>query len=157
MRRRTGDVRHAMFGEPRKMVGNWLAGVSEDPRGAAENRLQEDLQPAIAANVIERAPYGRAVRRARDCHGRGKAGKIVQDHLRYANRIGGQQHPLGARVVRHLFSGLKAFPAAHQLNEQGGRMEMVMLLDAQTRYQLRRRKNQFALVRQLSGHTQPTP
>jgi thioesterase domain-containing protein len=37
-------------------------------------------------------------------------------------------------LVGHSFSGLMAFQAAHQLNEQGGKVEMVMLLDTQTRY-----------------------
>jgi thioesterase domain-containing protein len=37
-------------------------------------------------------------------------------------------------LVGHSFSGLMAFEAAHQLNEQGGKVEMVMLLDAQAQY-----------------------
>jgi thioesterase domain-containing protein len=32
------------------------------------------------------------------------------------------------------FGGLMAFEAAHQLNEQGGKVEMVILLDAQAKY-----------------------
>jgi thioesterase domain-containing protein len=35
-------------------------------------------------------------------------------------------------LVGHSFSGLMAFHAAHQLNEQGGKVEMVMLLDTET-------------------------
>ena len=40
MRWRTGEVRYAMFGEPGKMVGDWLAGAREDQRGAAKDRAQ---------------------------------------------------------------------------------------------------------------------
>lgn len=35
-------------------------------------------------------------------------------------------------LVGHSFNGLVAFHAAHQLNEQGGKVEMVMLLDTET-------------------------
>ena len=37
-------------------------------------------------------------------------------------------------LVGHSFSGLMAFEAAHQLNEQGGKVEMVILLDAEAKY-----------------------
>ena len=37
-------------------------------------------------------------------------------------------------LVGHSFNGLMAFEAAHQLNEQGGKAEMVILLDTQAKY-----------------------
>ena len=37
-------------------------------------------------------------------------------------------------LVGHSFAGLVAFEAAHQLQEQGGKVEMVMLLDAVAKY-----------------------
>jgi thioesterase domain-containing protein len=36
-------------------------------------------------------------------------------------------------LVGHSFNGLMAFHAAHQLNEQGGKVEMVLLLDTETK------------------------
>jgi thioesterase domain-containing protein len=37
-------------------------------------------------------------------------------------------------LVGHSFGGLMAFEAAHQLKEQGGKVELVILLDAQAKY-----------------------
>ncbi len=56
MRRRARQMRHAMPREPEKMIGDRLAGARQNERRAAKHRAQENLQSAIAADVVERAP-----------------------------------------------------------------------------------------------------
>jgi thioesterase domain-containing protein len=68
-------------------------------------------------------------------------------------------------LVGHSFSGLMAFEAAHQLNEQGGRVEMVILLDAQAKYPaphhvawqlLQKKRREAAHLRLTNGTSQST-
>jgi len=54
-------MRDAMLRQPRQMIADRLAGAGEDEASAAKHGAEENLQPAVAADVVERAPYGGAV------------------------------------------------------------------------------------------------
>ena len=62
-----------------------------------QHRAEEDLQAAVAADVVERAPDG-APSAGLGAHGRSETGEVVHDHLRHAGRAGSHEHPLGARA-----------------------------------------------------------
>ena len=85
-----------MLRQAREMIGNRLAGAGKNERSAAEHRAQENLQSAITADVVERAPYRRGVGGTAAGDGRREPGKIVHHHLRHARRARGQQYPFGA-------------------------------------------------------------
>ena len=57
-------------------------------------RAQEDLQAAIAADVVERAPDHGGVRLLRG-DGAGQPSERVHDHFRHAGGAGRQHHPFG--------------------------------------------------------------
>ncbi len=97
LRRRAREMRDAVFGETREMIGDRLAGAGENQRRAAAHRAEIDLQAAVAADVVERAPNVGAVGRARGAHGGGEPFEIVHDHLRHAGRARGHQHPFGVQ------------------------------------------------------------
>jgi hypothetical protein len=59
MGRRAGKVRDTMGGEPRQVIHHRFAGARQDERSAADHGAEEDLQTAIAANVVEGAPHRR--------------------------------------------------------------------------------------------------
>ena len=63
MRRRARKMRHAVQRQALEMLGNRLAGARQHERNAAEHRAQENLQAAVAADVVERAPDHGAVGR----------------------------------------------------------------------------------------------
>ena len=98
VRRRARQMRHAAAAEPGKMIGDRLAGARQHQRRAADDRAQKDLQAAIAADVVERAPHDGAVETLPGADRRDQAGKAVHRHLRHAGRAGREQHPFG----RHL-------------------------------------------------------
>ena len=89
-----------MLRQAREMIGNRLAGAGKNERSAAEHRAQENLQSAITADVVERAPYRRGVGGTAAGDGRREPGKVVHHHLRHARRARGQQHPFGANGNR---------------------------------------------------------
>src|SRR5208282_5626343 len=57
MRRRPGDMRYAVRTRPVQEVRSRFLGARQHERRSVEQRAQKDLQAAIAANVIERAPH----------------------------------------------------------------------------------------------------
>ncbi len=96
---------YTMSCEPREMIGDRLAGAREYERGAAMDRAEGNLQLAIAADVVERAPHGRAIRRAAGCHGRQAdarlaAGSRRRDVLRQS---------IHRRVVRAVLKRLASY------------------------------------------------
>jgi hypothetical protein len=87
-------MRHAVAAEAIEMIGDGLACARQHQRRVPERRAQKDLQTAIAADVVERAPYDRAVR----CFAadrRGQAGEAVDGHFRHARGARREQHPFG--------------------------------------------------------------
>ena len=73
MRRRSQQMRHAVAAEAIEMFADRLAGAGQNERDAAEHGAQKDLQAAIAADVVERPPHGRAVTSA--CHETPRSGR----------------------------------------------------------------------------------
>ena len=82
------------------MIDDRLAGLREDQRTVAEHGAQEDLQAAVAADIVKCCPDGRLFARRRDPDRRGQPGEAVHDHLRDARRPRGQEHPFGCDFVR---------------------------------------------------------
>ena len=74
-------------------VPRGLLGVRQHQRPAPEERAQGDLQAAVPAYVVERAPDGSAPRR-RAYRARERRQR-VRNQLRQPGRPRGQQHPLG--------------------------------------------------------------
>ena len=112
VRRRAGDERDAGGGGAREEIAHRLVGAGEHHRAAADQRAQQDLQPAIAADVVERAPhlFAAGVRRARDRAG--QAAQRMDRHLRRSGGAGGEQRPfahqprrIGRRGHRHGHAG----------------------------------------------------
>jgi hypothetical protein len=107
MGRRAGQVRHAMGGEPGEVIRDRFAGARQDERAAADHGAQEDLQPAIAAYIVEGAPY-------RSCGAgldrRGEARDIVAHQLGNAGGARGQQHPFGPPAARGLHVVIRGLP-----------------------------------------------
>ena len=94
MRRRARHVRRPMRAESRQVLGDRLLRIGENQRAAVEHRAQQDLQPAVAPDVVERRPHDAAVApRARFDRG-GEAGERVHDHLGDAGRARGEENPL---------------------------------------------------------------
>ena len=89
-----GNMRHARGpGAGQKLRGR-LARARQHQRRAAEHGTQVDLQAAVAADVIERAPHhARCGRLARQRAGQAREG--VGDELRGAGRARGEKYPLG--------------------------------------------------------------
>ena len=56
LRGRAGQMCHAMGAKPGQMIGDRLAGAGKDKRRAAADRAQINLQTAVTANIVERAP-----------------------------------------------------------------------------------------------------
>ena len=92
-----------MLGQTTEMIRHRFAGAGEDERGASAYGTEVDLQAAVTADVVERAPDRRAIRGTRGAHGRGETGEVVHHHLRYAGRAGRHQHPFGARARQSPF------------------------------------------------------
>ena len=103
-----------MGGEPRQVVGHGLAGARQDERASADHGPQEDLQTAVAANVVEGAPHRRSGGRL---DRRGEARDGVADQLGNARGARGQQHPFG-------------LPAAHR--------QIVLRLDRRAAFGVKR-------------------
>ena len=92
-------MRDAAGAEPRaRRSRDRLVGARQHQRAAAEQGAQEDLQAAIAADVVERAPDHRRVIGLRASDRRGQGRRDVHDHLRHAGGAGGEQHPFGMQL-----------------------------------------------------------
>jgi hypothetical protein len=87
-----------MLRQTREMIRDRLAGAGEKERSAAAHGAEVNLQAAISANVVERAPDGSAVGGAWGVQRRREAFEIVHDQLRHAGRARGHQHPFGAHA-----------------------------------------------------------
>ena len=64
MRRRAGNMGDAARVQPRDMIGERLVRLGQHHRAAADDGAQENLQAAIAADVVERRPHRRRTARA---------------------------------------------------------------------------------------------
>ena len=64
MRRRAGQMGDAMAAQPRQEIRHRFRPAPTGPASAAQQRAQQDLQAAIAADVIESAPDDVLARRA---------------------------------------------------------------------------------------------
>ncbi len=93
MRRRAQKMGDAVAAEAIEMLGDRLAAARQHERGAAKHRAQENLQAAIAANIVERRPNDIAIDLAL-AKGCGEAGHAVDHHFGHAGGAGGQHHPL---------------------------------------------------------------
>ncbi len=76
-----------------------LARLGQHHRALADQRAQQDLQTAVAADVVEGAPDRRYRARRRRSDGAGQPLQRVDDHFRGAGRAGGEHHPFGLGVV----------------------------------------------------------
>src|SRR6266853_795583 len=88
MRRTTGA-------KPRKKFPNGLLAIGQNERGATEDRTQENLQPAVTANVIEGCPDDRRSCLTAWFDRGGQARKVMDDRLWRPTRSGGEEDPLG--------------------------------------------------------------
>ena len=108
MRRRTGNVADPARPGAGKELANRLQRARQHHRAAAQHRTQENLQAAIAAHVVERAPYRTVAERARGRHrpGRGAGQRRQRMTHQFGNtgRARGEQNPFSfvhRLAVRH--------------------------------------------------------
>ncbi len=94
MRRRSQQMGDAVAGEAFEMIADRLAGAGQNKRNAAEHRAQENLQAAIAADVVERTP-DRIVADRPATKRRGQAGERMHHHFRHAGGARREHHPIG--------------------------------------------------------------
>ena len=128
VRRGPGDVRHTVGAGPGQEVTRRLAGAREDHRSPAEEGTEEDLEPTIATDVVERAPHTGA-RQGTGAPDRSRqAGELMHDHLRPPARPRGQENPLrrmspGALARRRREAGMAGNGEGHA--GQGGRRRSI--------------------------------
>ena len=91
-------MRDAVPGQAIEMLADRLARARQHQRSAAEHRAQENLQAAVAADVVEGAPYHRRIALLR-LERRRQGGERVHHHFRHARGARRQQYPFG-RVGR---------------------------------------------------------
>ena len=84
----------AVAAEAIEMIADRLAGAGQNKRNAAEHRAQENLQAAIAADVVERTP-DRVVDDRPAAKRRGQAGERMHHHFRHAGGARREHDPLG--------------------------------------------------------------
>ena len=120
MRRRARNVLGARFAQADEVIVDALAGAAQVKRLAPRERAQEDLQAAVAANVVERRPG----LRWRGAEGAGQGRERVDDHLRRAAGARSRHHPFGGEA-----------PAARR----GERFERQAARDREIEIDLRRR------------------
>ena len=94
VRRGPGDVRHAVRAGPGQEVTRRLPSAREDHRSTAEEGAEEDLEPTIATDVVERAPHTGAGQRTGVPDRSRQADQLMHDHLRPTARARGQENPL---------------------------------------------------------------
>ena len=86
--------------EAQQVVGDGLSSARQNQRTRAHDAAQEDLQPAIAAHVVEGRPDDALLvplhRGDRAC----QAFETVHHELRHAGRAGCQQQPFGRTMTR---------------------------------------------------------
>jgi hypothetical protein len=93
MRRRSRDMGDpASAGAAEKRAGR-LGGVRQHQRAAPDDGPQKDLQSAIAADVVERAPHDRLSTGGRRLDRREQAGKRMPHQFRQAGGARSQQNP----------------------------------------------------------------
>ncbi len=99
-------MRHAARAQPRDMIGDRLAGVGQHHRAATDDGAQQDLQTAVAANVVEGGPHRRAS--ARRAVGHDRAGQSFQgmaDNLRHAGSARRQHQPVRGALAPYRRTG----------------------------------------------------
>ena len=80
-------MRDGLFVQARDVVGNGLTGLGQHQRTAADDRAQENLQAAIAADVVEGRPdRSRAAGRTVGGDRAGQAFERMADDFRQAQR-----------------------------------------------------------------------
>ena len=108
---------HAMGAKPGQMIGDRLAGAGKDKRRPAADRAQINLQTAVTANIVERAPDIRAVGRAWYPQRGGERCKIVDDHLRHAGGARGHHYPVRVTARRQIVHQRLDHGSAHDARE----------------------------------------
>ena len=91
MRRRAGNMGRARCAEPDEKRVDAFARVAERQRLDARQRAQQDLQPAVAADVVE----GRPALAGDGAKRRGQRCERMGDELRRAAGARGRHHPFG--------------------------------------------------------------
>ena len=94
MRRCTRNVSDAVRGRSREKISGRFAGARKHQRHSGEHRAQINLQSAIAADVVERAPDDLRTAPLPRQRPR-KTLQAVRDQLRRAGGTRGQQYPFG--------------------------------------------------------------
>ena len=99
------------------MIGDRFAGAGKDKRRTAADRAQINLQTAVTANIVERAPDVGAVGRARYPQRGGERCKIVDDHLRHAGGARGHHYPFRVTARRQIVRQRLDHGSAHDARE----------------------------------------
>ncbi|MEY9748111.1 hypothetical protein ABIF65_007485 [Bradyrhizobium japonicum] len=101
-------MRHVARIQPRDVIAERFMRIGQHHRGAGENRAQENLQAAIAANVVECRPDRRgSARRAFGDDGARQCFQRMAGDFWYARRAGRQHQPLGGAFGPGRRGGLK--------------------------------------------------
>jgi hypothetical protein len=95
MRRRAGDMRDPARAEASKMIADRLVGAREHQRCPVDQRAEEYLQAAVAADVVERSPDHRRRMAGVALDRAGEPGERMHHHLGRAARAGREHHPFG--------------------------------------------------------------
>ncbi len=120
VRGRAGNMRDAVFAGAGEEGCDTFARLRQDHRAATDQGAEQNLQAAIAADVVERAPHcimGHAqavIDRA--CQGCQR----VHQHFGPAGGAGGEQHPFGAGVSDMRLAGARDGQAAIMQRQSGG-------------------------------------
>ncbi len=99
VRGRAGNVGDAARIEPRDVIGERLMRIRQHHRAAGEHGAEEDLQAAIAADVVECGPHRRrSARRTFGDDGAGECFQRMPGDLRHAGRARGEHQPFGGAL-----------------------------------------------------------
>src|SRR5207245_4851924 len=95
MRGSARDVRRRMRAEPREIILRRFVGAGKDERSMTEDGTEEDLEAAIATDVVKRSPdnLGSLVLAAFDR--RRQCCEAVNEHLRRNGRASGEKAAFG--------------------------------------------------------------
>src|ERR1700737_725073 len=84
--------------EANEVLAQQLRDTRKHKRSPTEDRAEKDLKPAVAANIIESTPNGRAFGLAGfDC-GR-QTGQAMHNHLWYAGSARCEKNPFGRGAI----------------------------------------------------------
>ncbi len=149
-----GDVRNAVRAGARQELLGRLRRTREHQRATRQHRAQIDLQAAVAADVVERAPDRVRVRRLAGQESR-ETRQAMGHELGSTGRAGSQQNPLARRDLAPLARGRhRAALQAPQAMDGPGRAGMVHRTVRQGEIRIRARGDLRQALRTQVGRTQ---